>query len=157
MSTAFYRRLSRLLEIALIVLMVVAVAVMISLPWTITYITGAVPGVAEGHEAWLYEKYLALLLISGGFAELILWQVRGIAHNVNAQRPFCDDTARRMRVCGVECFILSMLYLVSMLVIAKFFMAIVAVVFLVVACVLLVLADLFRQATGFKEENDMTI
>lgn len=157
MSTAFYRRLSRLLEIALIALMVIAVAVMVSLPWTITLITGAVPGVAEGPEAWLYEKYLVLLLISGCFAELILWQVRGIVHNVNIKHPFCSDTVRRMRVCGVECFILSMLYLTSMLVIAKFFMAIVAVVFLVVACVLLVLADLFRQATGFKEENDMTI
>jgi zinc transport system permease protein len=32
-----------------------------------------------------------------------------------------------------------------------------AIVFVVVACVLLVLADLFRQATDFKEENDMTI
>ena len=157
MSSVFYRRLSRILEIVLIALMVLAVGVMISLPWTITLITGAVPGLAEGPEAWLYEKYLGLLLVSGCFAELILWQVRGIVHNVNKQRPFCTDTVRRLEVCGIECFILSVMYLVSMLLIAKFFMAIVAIVFVVVACVLLVLADLFRQAAGFKEENDMTI
>ena len=40
---------------------------------------------------------------------------------------------------------------------SKFFMAFLFVVFVLGGCLLLVLAELFRQANRYKEENDMTI
>lgn len=145
--------LSGLIEAALIALMVVALGLMISLPWSISSVTKEVPG-APGF--W-YEKYLVVLLFSGLLAELILWQARGIMHNVNVGRSFTRDTVRRLRVIGLLCLVLSVFYFVAVFFVTKFFMVIVFVAFSVIGLILFVFAELFRQATTYKEENEMTI
>lgn len=78
------RGLSGLVEIALYALMVVAFGLTITLPWSVAAVTHHQPGGA----GWWYEKYLAVLLVSGVLSECILWQARGLMHNVNTGRPF---------------------------------------------------------------------
>ncbi len=68
-----------------------------------------------------YEKYLIVLLISGFVAEFILWQARGIMHNVNRNRPFCRDTVRRLRLLGLLCIVLAVFYFVAIFWVARFF------------------------------------
>ena len=144
---------SRIVEGLLIALMCVAPVIMATLPWTIPLITDRVPGEAN----LLYEKYMVILLISGVMAELVLWQARGIMCNVNKGRAFCADTVRRLRVLGIECLVLGSLYAVATFFVTKIFMVVVLVTFAIVGMILLVFAELFRQAVAFKEENDMTI
>lgn len=96
MKTVSKNGLSGIIEAALIALMLVALGLMISLPWSITGVTDRKPGM----EGFYYEKYFVVLMFSGLMAELILWQARGIMHNVNVGRPFCRDTVRRLRTIG---------------------------------------------------------
>ena len=145
------RGLSGVIEIALDALMVLALFLTITLPWSIPMVTDRVRG-----DGW-YERYLIVLLISGIMSELILWQARGIMHNVNHGKSFSLNTVRRLRTIGMECIILALIYFAFVFVVTKFFMAVVFVAFSVVGMILLVFAELFRQATEYKSENDMTI
>ena len=143
--------LSRLIEAGLILLMVVVPALLLTLPWSITWIT------ERTSDDPFYVKYLVILTYSGVMAELILWQARGMIHNVNHGHVFTADTVRRLRVAAVEVLVLAVFYGATMFWMSKFFMAFLFVVFVLGGCILLVLAELFRQANQYKEENDMTI
>ena len=105
----------------------------------------------------LSELGVVVLMFSGLMAELILWQARGIMHNVNVGRPFCRDTVRRLRTIGTECLVLAVAYFVGMFFVTKFFMVLIFVAFSVIGLILFVFAELFRQAIIYKEENEMTI
>lgn len=151
MATRGMQKLSRFIEAALIVLMAVVLLLLITLPWSITWVT------ERTHDDPFYIRYLVILGYSGIMAELVLWQSRGIMHNVNRGCVFSADTVRRMRTLAVECMILAVFYLATMFWMSKFFMAALFVVFVLFGCVLLVFAELFRQANEYKAENDMTI
>ena len=147
------RGVSGALEIVTVLLMLTALGLMTGLWWLIPYVTGRVPGEAELY----FEKYFAVLLFSGLLAECILWNARGILHNVNTQKPFCRDNVRRLRLLGAECLILGALYAVGVFFISRVFMVAVFVTFTVVGLTLLVFAELFHQAVQYKEENESTI
>lgn len=143
--------LSRFLEIALFVLMGIVVVLLLALPWSITRITGRIP------DDPYYIKYLVILAYSGVMAELVLWQCRGMVRNINAGKVFTANTVRRLRVAAVELMVLAGFYGATMFWMSKFFMAFLFIVFVLGGCLLLVLAEVFRLANQYKEENDMTI
>lgn len=143
--------LSRLIEFALIVLMIVILGLLVMLPWSITWITGRISTDP------FYTRYLVILCYSGVMVELLFWQARGIMHNVNCGRVFSHNTVHRMRVIAAEAIVLATFYLVTMFWMSKFFMATLFVVFVLASGVCVVFAELFRQAMVYKEENDMTI
>ncbi len=145
--------LSGVIEVAICCMMGLALVLMMSFPWSVTWVTMAKPG-EEGH--W-YEKYMIVLLFSGVIAELILWQARGIMHNVNRNRAFTRDTVRRLRLVGLWCLVLAVFYFTAIFWATRFFIALVCVAFTLIGLILFVFAELFRQATRFKEENDKTI
>ncbi|MBR3778629.1 MAG: DUF2975 domain-containing protein [Clostridia bacterium] len=143
--------LSRHIEIALTVLLCVVPILLVSLPFGITWITERTPDDAY------YVKYLVILAYSGVMSELILWQGRGMIRNVNRGLAFSLSTVRHLRVAAVEVLVLAAFYLATMFWMSKFFMAFLFVVFVLGGCLLFVLAEIFRQAIEYKEENDMTI
>lgn len=143
--------LSRFIEIAIAVLMVVVLVLLATLPWSITWITERSTGDPY------YARYLVILAYSGIMAELIFWQAHGIMGNVNRGCVFSANTVRRMRVMAVETLVLAVFYLATMFWMTKFFMAALFVVFVLAGGTFLVFAELFRQANQHKEENDMTI
>lgn len=143
--------LSRLIAVALIVLMSAIGILLITLPWSITWIT------ERPHNDPYYWRYLIILSVSGVMAEFIFWQAYGIMRNVNRNRVFSADTVRRMRVMAIEVMVLAVFYLCTMFWMSKFFMALLFVVFVLAGCSLLVFAELFRQAIRYKEENDKTV
>lgn len=143
--------LSRIIEVCLVALLAIVPVLLVTLPWSITWITERAYGDP------FYVRYLVILAYSGIMTELIIWQGRGILHNVNVGRVFSADTVRRLRVMAVECLVLAAFYLATMFWMSKFFMAFLFVTFVLVGCSLLVFAELFRQANEYKTENDMTI
>ncbi len=147
------RGLSGVIEALLVVLMVVAVGLMLTLPWSISFVTHRQPG----EEGYYYEKYMVVLALSGVLAELVLWQARGIMGNVNRGCPFCSDTVKRLRIIGIECLTIGISYAIATFFVTKIFMIVVLVTFTIVGLILLVFSELFRQAVAYKEENDMTI
>ena len=145
--------LSRWIEYALDFLMVLALVLTLTLWWSIPAVTLHQPG----EPGLWFEKYLAVLIVSGVLAILILWQARGIMHIINKGNPFVPEMIRRLRIIGVECLVLAAFYFVSVFVVTRFFMVVVFVTFSVVGLILFVFAQIFRQAIAYKEENDMTI
>lgn len=143
--------LSRHIEIALTVLLCVVPVLLASLPFGITWITSRTP------EDSYYVKYLVILAYSGVMSELILWQGHRMIRNVNRGLAFSLSTVRHLRVAAFETLVLAVFYLATMFWMSKFFMAFLFVVFVLGGCLLLVLAEIFRQAIEYKEENDMTI
>ena len=143
--------LSRFIEGALWGLMGVVLVLLFTLPFSITWVTERTP------EDPYYFKYLIILAYSGVMAELVLWQCRGMIHNVNHGRIFTADTVHRLRVAAGELMVLAVFYAATMFWMSKFFMAFLFVVFVIGGCLLLVLAEIFNQANRYKEENDMTI
>ncbi len=145
--------LSRWIEYALDFLMGLALVLTLTLRWSIPAVTLHQPG----EPGLWFEKYLAVLIVSGVLAILILWQARGIMHIINKGNPFVPEMIRRLRIIGVECLVLAAFYFVSVFVVTRFFMVVVFVTFSVVGLILFVFAQIFRQAIAYKEENDMTI
>ena len=145
--------LSVLIEYTLSFLMLLALVLTVTLPWSIPAVTLHSPGEPE---MW-FEKYLIVLFISGVMALLILWQARAILHIINRLNPFVRKIVRRLRIIGAECIVLAMFYFISVFVVTKFFMVVVFVTFSVVGMILFVFAQIFDQAISYKEENDMTI
>ena len=143
--------LNRLIEIALTLLLFVVPALLISLPFGITWITERTP------DDPYYIKYLIILTYSGVMSELILWRCHRMMRGVNRGQAFSLKTVRHLRVAAVEMMVLAVFYLATMFWMSKFFMAFLFVVFVLGGCLLLVLAEIFRQAIEFKEENEMTI
>lgn len=140
-------------EFALVFLMLLAVALVISLPWSIPAITQHVP-----HETGLwFEKYMILLAISGLLALVILWQARCIVHIISKGNPFVQEMVRRMRTIGIDCLILAAFYCLSIFVITTFFMIVVFITFSVIGFIMLIFSQIFRQAILFKEENDRVV
>ena len=147
------KKLGKVLEWLLVALMVIAVAVIVTVPWSIPQITLRVPG--EPHR--LYEKYLTVLSVSGVMAELLMWQARRVMRNINNGNAFCTDTIKRLYVAGWEALVLAAFYFVMTFFIHKFFMVAVCIAFTIVGLLLFVLGQLFSEAFAYKTENDMTI
>lgn len=147
------KKLSKVMEIAAWALMAIDLVLLVLLPWLTTWLTSQPRG--EG----LYGQYLVFLYVTGIFAELILWQCRGILHNVNHHEPFCMDTVKRLRRVGAISLLLAVAWLVMVLffTVFKFLMSFLALLFAFIGLTLFVFAELFAQATAYKEENDMTI
>ena len=143
--------LNRWIEIGLTLLLCVVPLLLVSLPFGITWITERTP------DDPYYAKYLIILTYSGVMSELILWQCRRMMQGVNRGQAFSLKTVHHLRVAAVEMMVLAAFYLATMFWMSKFFMAFLFVVFVLGGCLLLVLAEIFRQAIRFKEENDMTI
>ena len=147
------KHFARYLAGGMIAMMVVVAVLLITLPWSITWITER----TREDPAGLYYKYLVVLAYSGVMSELILWQAQGILRNVIHDRVFSADTVRRLRTAAVEILILGVFYGATMFWISKFFMAFLFVVLVLSCCFALVLAEVFRQANEYKAENNMTI
>ena len=144
-------RLGRLIGVAIIVLLCVVPILLVSLPFGITWITERTP------DDPYYVKYLIILTYSGVMSELILWRCHRMMRGVNRGKAFSRKTVLHLRVAAVEMMVLAGFYLATMFWMSKFFMAFLFVVFVLGGCLLLVLAEIFRQAIQFKEENEMTI
>ncbi|MBP3389146.1 MAG: DUF2975 domain-containing protein [Clostridia bacterium] len=147
------RLLGRSVEYTCDVLMAVAALAVVTLPWSVPFFTHHLPGEPGGR----FFKYTVVLAISGILAILILWQARGVMRHVNAGTPFVSDTVRRLRTGAFQCLALAVFYLGAIFWVRKLYMVVVLVAFCLIGLLLLVLAEMIRQAIAFKEENDMTI
>ncbi len=146
--------LSGALEITMWALMILAVAVLVTLPWIVD--TFMMP--FNNNPDFWRTRYLVTLGVSGVMALLVLWQARGILHNVNIGTIFSMHTVRLMKGLGAEFLVLSLFYFGTLFFgMTKFSIVLLGLVFLVAGLVVFVFSELFKQATAYKQENDMTI
>ena len=109
-------------------------------------------------EIMLYLNGITMLVIVKQFIELF--------DSLKIEKPFCDNTAKRMNIASMAAGIMTVLFFIET--IYKFasdnsdikincILVFMTILFLGVAIALYILAELFRQATEYKSENDLTI
>ena len=109
-------------------------------------------------EIMLYLNGITMLVIVKQFIELF--------DSLKIEKKFCNNTVKRMNIASIAAGIMTGLFFIET--IYKFasnnsdikincILVFMTILFLGVAIALYILAELFRQATEYKSENDLTI
>lgn len=109
-------------------------------------------------EIMLYLNGITMLVIVKQFIELF--------NSLKIEKPFCENTVKKMNTASIASVIMTVLFFIET--IYKFtldnsdikincILVFMTILFLGVAIALYILAELFRQATKYKSENDLTI
>lgn len=146
------------LELFVWFLMAVAVAAIVTVPWLVDWMMELNVRNEMWDASFWRPRYMVTLAFSGVMALLMLWQARHILHNVNTGTIFTMNTVKRMKILGVQALVVAAFYVVMLFCgMTKFSIGLIALVFAFAGLIALVFSELFRQATAYKQENDMTI
>ena len=103
-----------------------------------------------------------MLYLNGITMLVIVKQFIGLFNSLKIEKPFCENTVKRMNTASIASGIMTVLFFIET--IYKFSLNnsdikinCILALFLGVAIALYILAELFRQATEYKSENDLTI
>lgn len=146
--------LSSVMEILCTVFQVLGVIIVFTLPWTLKYYLWFKNSYVVTD---IYYSMIVLLFFSGVCAFAILAQAKKILHNINAKNPFTIDTANRIRYISYWCLPIAFPYLAAIFFIPSAFVLLVGLTFLFLAACIFIIAELFKQAVDYKQENDLTI
>ena len=107
----------------------------------------------------IYPNGIVLLMITHKFIKLF--------NSLKNNKPFCKENTKIMKSAGIISLIGSLFWIIDLMyeiVLAKsddivfgFTLAFLAVLFFGVAIALFILSELFKQASEYKEENELTI
>lgn len=99
----------------------------------------------------------AVLMLSGIAALYILWTLRCIFKTLLNTNPFTLENVDALRKMAVASFVISALYITKCFFWFTLGTAIIVIIFAIAGLFSLVLADVFKQAVQYKEENDLTV
>ena len=155
MKSVGKKALSGMMEILMWILMAMTVAMLAVLPW---FVDTLIIANLNPNAQLFRTQYFVTLSVSGVMALLMLWQARGILHNVNTGTIFSMKTVRRMNMLGAQFLALAIFYVVMLFCgMTKFAIGLLGLVFFIAGMMMFVFAELFKEATLYKQENDMTI
>lgn len=111
---------------------------------------------------------VGLVIYPNGIALLVIvYQFIGLFDSLRNNNPFCTENVKRMKYAGIASLVEAILWgldLIYEVVLAKvtepFFIAVLGFLFILfagVAIALYILSELFKQATEYKNENELTI
>lgn len=107
-----------------------------------------------------------MLYLNGITMLVIVKQFIGLFDSLKIEKPFCENTVKRMNTASIASGIMTVLFLIETIyklvlgnsdIKINCILAFMTILFLGVAIALYILAELFRQATEYKSENDLTI
>lgn len=124
------------------------------------------------HEIGLGQKTLIMILLITGVicVCLMVIQLKRVIATLVKGNPFVIENVKALKKIALECFIISLCYLVNFFINLNFkefkFIYIDSngihtdmefIIFVFAGCFLLILSKVFDQAVKYKEENDFTI
>lgn len=104
-----------------------------------------------------YLPFCIIFMIAGGFAVLILWELRNMFKSVLHEDPFIRENVRSLKKMGIYAFIIAAVMLARLIFIITPAALVLVAVFSVAGLFSLVLSQVFDQAVTYKLENDLTI
>lgn len=146
---------SRALKISLYIIFVLGVLGTLTLPLMLEFYTGLF------YDAYYLEPgyrtfiliFLFIAAIMGLWIVLeMIWMLRSIP-----QDPFVVRNVRSLNRIGVILLVLAVLFFAKCMVYVTFLTMGCGLLFIICGLFAFTLANLFRQAVAFKEENDLTI
>lgn len=148
------KKIGILLKIVLIIGLVVAIPCVIISPFLLEHTRSVIYSMII-----IYPNSLLMIGITIQFIKLF--------QSLERNNPFNYENVRTLKIGSIISFVMSIIWIIDMLfmifmigntyinyIIVLVFLAI---LFFGVSIALYILAELFRQATDYKEENDLTI
>lgn len=131
---------------------IVGIPATLAMPWFVRWY-------AQYNE--YYAKYyiyqIILLMISGVFACLIMYELRKMMHSVAIEDCFVYENVISLRRMGSYAFVISIASFLRFTFDTTPGVTVVVCVFVIAGLFSKVLANVFARAVAYKEENDMTI
>ena len=103
----------------------------------------------------------------GGIAVLIILPFIGQFDSLKNKNPFCMENVKRLKISGIASLVETVLWTIDLLytiflakgadVVIVLGLAFMIILFAGVAIAFYILAELIKQATEYKEENELTI
>lgn len=100
---------------------------------------------------------LGLLYVTGFFCLALVYEMIKIFKTINRKNPFQMDNSISLKKISVCSFIIAAAYIVKIFVSNSFLTIIITMIFILAGLFTIILAELFKQAVIYKEENDLTI
>lgn len=104
-----------------------------------------------------YLPFCIIFMIAGGFALVILWELRSMFRTVLTGNPFVKENVISLKRMGVCAFLICVCMAVRLIFVVTPAAMVLVLVFLVAGLFSLVLSLVFEQAVIYKQENDLTI
>ena len=146
---------SRVLNIFLYMIFIFGVLITITLPFMLeNYLKYLyhVPSVDQGYHNFIFV-FLIVIAIPGLW---IIWEMIRMLHSV-PQGPFVMRNVHALRRIGIILFVLTVLFFGKCCLYATVLSISCGFLFMIGGLFVFTLANMFRQAVIFKEENDLTI
>lgn len=136
----------------LFLILIGGLLILLGLPWILKWYLGnfTVP-----HDTYIF--LLIFLYFTGVFCLWIVYEMNRIFHTISRANPFQMDNVKSLNRIGLACFVICGAYIVKIFCYNSFLTIIIMMIFLIAGLFSIVLAELFRQAAQYKEENDLTI
>ena len=148
-------QVSRILLYTLYTAFVVGVAITLSLPFAMdSYMRIFNDGFAalEGYRNFIQ----VFLLVAGGSGLWVIFEMIGMLRSI-PYGPFVSQNVRALQRVGYLLLILSLLFVVKCFCYMTFLTLVCTILLIMSSLFAFTLADLFRRAVAFREENDLTI
>ena len=104
-----------------------------------------------------YYPMLMLLYVSGVTALYIVFKFVKLFKALEDNKPFIAENVEILKNISIGCLVIAVLYLIGIFIFNSVFVAVIFMIFTIAYFAFLILAELFRQAVQYKEENDLTI
>lgn len=127
--------------------------IFITLPVTLKWYFGTVYRINNEN----YWFLLGFLYVSGFFCLTIVYEIRNIFKTLNKKDPFIMENVKSLKSMGIASFGTAVCYIIKIFFFNSFLTIILAMVFIIAGLFSVILAEVFKQAVRYKEENDLTI
>lgn len=148
------QKIGKIIKLVLVVCMIIAIP-----------IVGVIPFLLKHNISML--NTMLIIYPNGILMVGITWEFIKLFKSLEENNPFNRDNVKILKAAGTISFIMSGLWFVDLLdlvlIIKNYYMNYIlvliflTVLFLGVGIALYILSALFKQATDYKEENDLTI
>lgn len=128
------------------------IAVTATLPFSLKFLGEYIPHLVEN-----YKEAVVIYFVLGIAAVKIIWELRKMFKTVLKKNCFVQENVASLQKMGKWSFLIVLMSLVRTFVYMTIAMGVVILVFVIAGLFSFVLAFVFEEAIGYKEENDLTV
>jgi hypothetical protein len=147
--------LSGMVKLLIEAILVIGAVVYITLPFFLKCFMNLEGGILGKGEN--YAFLVGFLYFVGAFLIVILFEIRRIFSTINSGNPFQSANAKSLKMIALMSLLITGSFIVKIFFFNTILTMATAVIFLIAGLFSVVLAEVFKQAVAFKEENDLTI
>lgn len=104
-----------------------------------------------------YKFLLSLVIVTGVFSLVIVFNLIKILKTVQNKKPFVRDNVKSLRKIAYSALAIAIFYSIKVFILNSVLTYVIILIFFMGAMFCIVLSEVFEQACIFKEENDLTI